>query len=534
MSEAVASLDRPICIAILAIGGQGGGVLADWIVSTAELNGWFAQGTSVPGVAQRTGATVYYVEVFPNRGRRPVLALMPTPGQVDVVLASECLESGRAILRGFCTADRTTLICSTHRSYAISEKSAPGNGVIDSSRIVEAIRRNTRRVIALDMAAIAEDHGSVISAVMLGALAGSLALPFPRSSFEQAITAGGVGVKASLQAFARACADVEAGVDSLAGVGSRDELGSRGELAATAGVHSLGRGSAAALSEGLPIVRHPEFAQVVTAALREFPEPARPMLAAGMRRVADYQDIAYVQEYLKKMRQVLTSDHGAGGISHGFALTGEAARQIAVGMAYDDVIRVADLKIRSSRFVRIQKEVGLGKSQLLYTTEFMHPGVGEVLGTFPRALGSWIEKRAGLCAALDRLVNKGRRVHTNKLSGFLALSLVAGMRRFRRRTLRHHRETERLNSWLGQIHRTAATDYGLALEMVKNRRLVKGYSETHERGDRKFERVMEAAGKLTGRSDAAQWVRKLREAALADEQGTALDQLLQASPVAHE
>jgi len=524
MSESVSSLDRPICIAILAIGGQGGGVLADWIVSTAELNGWFAQGTSVPGVAQRTGATVYYVEVFPDRGRRPVLALMPTPGQVDVVLAAEFLESGRAILRGFCTADRTTLICSSHRSYAISEKSALGNGVIDSSRIVEAIRRNTRRVIALDMAAIAEDHGSVISAVMLGALAASLALPFPRGSFEQAITAGGVGVKASLEAFARACADVEAGVDSLATVGPAHEVSSPGAMV----------GSTSALSEGLPIVRHPEFAQVVTAALREFPEPARPMLAAGMRRVADYQDIAYVQDYLKKMRQVLTSDHGAGGISHGFALTAEAARQIAVGMAYDDVIRVADLKIRSSRFVRIQKEVGLAKSQLLYTTEFMHPGVGEVLGTLPRSFGSWIEKRAGLCAALDRLVNKGRRVHTNRLSGFLALSVVAGMRRFRRRTLRHHQEMERLNSWLGQIHRTAAKDYGLALEMVKNRRLVKGYSETHERGDRKFERVMEAAGKLTGRSDAAQWVRKLREAALADEQGTALDQVLQASPVGHE
>ena len=533
MSESVSSLDRPICIAILAIGGQGGGVLADWIVSTAELNGWFAQGTSVPGVAQRTGATVYYVEVFPDRGRRPVLALMPTPGQVDVVLAAEFLEGGRAILRGFCTADRTTLICSTHRSYAISEKSVPGNGVIDSSRIVEAIRRNTRRVIALDMAAIAEDHGSVISAVMLGALAASMTLPFPRTSFEQAITAGGIGVKASLEAFTRACTDVEAGVDSLAGIASPDEVGSRGGVAATGGAHLL-PGSAGAGIDDLPIIRHPEFAQVVTAALPEFPEPARPMLAAGMRRVADYQDIAYVHEYLQRMRQVLTSDHGAGGISQGFALTAEAARQIAVGMAYDDVIRVADLKIRSSRFGRIQKEVGLGKSQLLYTTEFMHPGVGEVLGTFPRSLGSWIEKRAGLCAALDRLVNKGRRVHTNKLSGFLALSLVAGMRRFRRRTLRHHRETERLSSWLGQVHRTAATDYGLALEMVKNRRLVKGYSETHERGDRKFERVMEAAGKLAGRSDAAQWVRKLREAALADEQGTALDQVLQASPVAHE
>ena len=510
MSEVALSADRPICIAILAIGGQGGGVLADWIVSTAELNGWFAQGTSVPGVAQRTGATVYYVEVFPNKGRAPVLALMPAPGQVDVVLAAEFLESGRALLRGFCTPERTTLICSTHRSYAIGEKSAPGNGVIDSSRIVAAIRRQTRRVVALDMESLAESHGSVISAVMLGALAASGALPYARASFEAAIQAGGVGVSASLKAFAHAYADVEAGVDGLVGV------------------------ETAVADVGLPTVRHPGFADVVSRALREFPEAVHPMLSAGMRRLADYQDLPYVDDYLQKLRQVMASDRGAGGVSWGFALTSEAARQIAVGMAYDDVIRVADLKIRSSRFVRIQKEVGLQTSQVLYTTEFMHPGVDEVLGTLPRSLGAWIERRPRLSAFVDRLVNKGRRVHTNKLGGFLALWGVAGIRRFRRRTLRHHREMEGLHFWLAQVHRAAASDYGLALEMVKNRRLVKGYSETHERGDRKFRQVMEAAGRLIGRHDAAEWVRKLREAALADEEGTALDMVLRASPVGHE
>jgi indolepyruvate ferredoxin oxidoreductase beta subunit len=47
------------------MGGQGGGVLADWIVALAETEGWIAQSTSVPGVAQRTGATIYYIEMLP-------------------------------------------------------------------------------------------------------------------------------------------------------------------------------------------------------------------------------------------------------------------------------------------------------------------------------------------------------------------------------------------------------------------------------------------------------------------------------------
>jgi len=511
MQAPALSSDRPICIAILAIGGQGGGVLADWIVTTAELNGWYAQATSVPGVAQRTGATVYYVEVFPNKGRPPVLALMPTPGDVDIVLAAEFLEAGRAILRGFCTPERTTLICSTHRSYAIGEKSQLGNGLLDPSRTIAAIRRTTSKAVALDMAAIAERHGTVISAVMLGALAASGALPYTRSSFEDAIEAGGVGVEPSLKAFAHAYADVEAGADGLVALEN-----------------------ASAAPSSVPSAPHPRFAPIVSEALRQFPQPVHVLLAAGMHRLADYQDLGYVEEYLERMSRVLESDRHAGGQAHGFALTTEAARQIAVAMAYDDVIRVADLKIRSSRFDRVRKEAGTKDAQVLYTTEFMHPRVDEVVGTLPRGLGAWIESSPRLSAALDRVINKGRRIHTNKLRGFFVLYLVAGMRRFRRSTLRHHREMERLQRWLSQVHRVAAIDYPLALEIVKNRRLVKGYSDTHERGDKKFRRVMDAAAQLVGRGDAAEWVRKLREAALVDEEGAALEEALKTSPVRHE
>jgi indolepyruvate ferredoxin oxidoreductase beta subunit len=50
-------IPRPVSILIAALGGQGGGVLTDWIVGAAEHAGLPAQATSIPGVAQRTGAT---------------------------------------------------------------------------------------------------------------------------------------------------------------------------------------------------------------------------------------------------------------------------------------------------------------------------------------------------------------------------------------------------------------------------------------------------------------------------------------------
>src|SRR6187549_1523944 len=197
---------RPITIAILAMGGEGGGVLAEWIVDVAEHAGYIAQMTSVPGVAQRTGATNYYVELFPKHGVKanspaPVLGLTPMPGDVDIVLASELMEAARAVQRGLVTPDRTTLIGSTHRVWSIGEKTALGDGRVDGGALAAIAQAAAARWIAFDMAAIADESGSVISAVLFGALAGSGALPFARPAFEETIARGGVGVTASRRAF---------------------------------------------------------------------------------------------------------------------------------------------------------------------------------------------------------------------------------------------------------------------------------------------------------------------------------------------
>ena len=183
--------DGIIKLAVLAVGGQGGGVLADWITDVAERNGYLAQSTSVAGVAQRTGATIYYVEMCRDTGRRPVFALSPAQGDVDILIAAELMEAGRAIMRGFVTPERTTLIASSHRIAAVSEKIEPGDGRASSEKVRAAAESASKRFIAFDMEKIAAEAGSMISASLLGALAGSGALPFPRESYEQAIAAVG-------------------------------------------------------------------------------------------------------------------------------------------------------------------------------------------------------------------------------------------------------------------------------------------------------------------------------------------------------
>jgi indolepyruvate ferredoxin oxidoreductase, beta subunit len=498
---------RPLSIAVLAMGGQGGGVLVDWIVALAESQGWAAQSTSVPGVAQRTGATVYYIECLPlpPGAPPPVLSLMAVPGEVDVVIGAELMEAGRAIQRGLVTPDRTTLIASSHRAYAMAEKQAPGDGIGDAAAVYAAGQAAAQTFVAVDMAALAEEAGSAISAVLLGALAAVGTLPFPRAAYEATIRAAGIGVEPSLRGFAAGHARVTA-------------------------ERSTGRPPApppaAAARKQLPAlapIGHPAFDALVVRAQTEFPPAVHGMIAAGLRRVVDFQDAAYGGEYLDVLSGLLALDRSVGGEARGFALTGRAAKYIAVAMAYDDVFQVADLKTRGSRFVRVHRDIGLRPGQLVEITEFMHPRMAEVLGALPVRLGRALEGRPGLLKALDRVVSRGRRVRTGTLGWFLLLYLLGGLKRFRRATLRHAIEVAHRDAWLGRVMTVAARDYAMAVELIETRRLIKGYSDTHARGQSKFDRVMAAVDRLDGRPDAAAWIRRLREAALRDEEGAALD-----------
>src|SRR3569833_648729 len=127
---------------------------------------------------------------------------MAVPGEGVGVIGAEFMEAGRAIQRGLVTPDRTTLIASTHRAYAVVEKQTPGDGIGDSNTVVAAAEAAAQRLVAVDMAAAAEESGAAISAGMLGALAGASALPFAREAFEATIREAGIGVEASLRGFA--------------------------------------------------------------------------------------------------------------------------------------------------------------------------------------------------------------------------------------------------------------------------------------------------------------------------------------------
>jgi indolepyruvate ferredoxin oxidoreductase beta subunit len=410
---------------------------------------------------------------------------------VDVVIASEVMEAGRAMLRNFVSAQRTTLITSTHRVYAISEKAAMGDGRGSSERIIEAASLRSKRFIGFDMEAATERSGSVISAVMFGALAGSEVLPFTRAAFEQAIKDSGIAVPSNLAGF--------------------DE-----------GLRAA-RGAVALPAEPTHAVPQPTTAtgrRLHERVTKRLPAAAHTNALHGVQRLMDYQDAAYAELYLDRLERIAAVARAP------YELVSEAARHLALWMSYEDTIRVADLKTRASRMARVRAEVRAADNQLLGVTEFMHPRLQEICETLPARLGRAILRSKRLSAALDRFFQSGRHVETTRLRWFLILRALAKYKRFRRASLRYQEEQARIEGWLALVHEAARTDPEQALEWVRCQRLIKGYGDTFERGLRNFNAIGAAFLALPANQRTAQWLAQARSKAMADEKGQGLKEHL--------
>jgi indolepyruvate ferredoxin oxidoreductase beta subunit len=492
---------QPVSILIAALGGEGGGVLTEWLVAAAARAGFAAQSTSIPGVAQRTGATTYYVEIYPVPlaeldGRVPVLGLLPVPGRVDLVVASELLEAVRVVHTGMTTPERTLLVTSTSRTLTTAEKMPLGDGRFDSASLQDVARRWNRDVVAFDMAALARESGTVVSAIMFGAVAASGILPFPRDACAAVIEGPDSAAAASRAGFVRACAAMEA------------------------------RGSSDTTRPATVTAR-----AVTGAASEAFPRSTRDIIAHGRERVEEFQDRAYADLYLDRLQRVLAAERVADPSGNeDFALTRETARFLALWMTFDDVVRVADLKSRASRFARVRREVGAGGSDVVRIFDYMKPGLPEFSALLSPGL-------AARLATWDRRRQaRGRRpfafaltLRTDGLTGFLALRTLSSLRWLRRRGARYAAEQEGIERWLSALVAAAAHDWHLAYEIALSARLVKGYGATNERGKENLLHILtHLANGNASAPERARAVRDAREAALADEAGTALDKTLAA------
>lgn len=493
---------RPITLLVGALGGEGGGVLVEWLVSTAAACGFAAQSTSIPGVAQRTGSTTYYLEVYPLplaelNGKRPVFSLYPVPGALDVLVSSELLETVRQIDAGMVSPERTQVLTSTSRTLTTAEKMQLGDGRSDSRQLLELVEKFSRSCHAFDMAVVARDAGTVVSAVLMGAIAGSGVLPFAREAFENTIRGSGRGVEASLKGFARA-------FDLVRG-GQPFEI-KRSEV--------------------------PEFPAVAVppSINTTFPHEVHDVVALGHARVSDYQDRRYAHLYLERLMRVLEAEKTAApGGRQDFAVTRETARYLALWMAFDDLVRVADLKSRASRMMRIRGETAAAPDELLRVYDFFKPGVPELAGLLPDRIARVFVRWDARWRALGKQPwSLPLKVGAHSVFGYATLRVLANLKWLRKRSQRYAQEQALIERWLDAIVSGLQSGWQVGLEVAQCGRMIKGYGSTNERGKENLLHVMDhlmhmAFESATLRANA---IRDARTAALADDSGKSLDRAL--------
>jgi indolepyruvate ferredoxin oxidoreductase, beta subunit len=501
---------RPITLLICALGGEGGGVLAQWLVDVATRAGHAAQSTSIPGVAQRTGATTYYLEFFPLPqaavgARRPMFGLVPVPGALDALVCSELLEAARQVTLGLIDAQRTLVIASSARTLTTAERMPLGDGRVGAETLLQLLRTHSREHHVLDLNALARDAGTVVSAVMFGAIAGSGLLPFAREHYEAVIARSGRGAEASRRGFDLACARV-----------------------ASARVHGSFIENIVAPSVAAAAPAAPALPAGVAAS---FAPAVHPMLALGHARVREYQGDAYGALYLQRLARVRDAERASdAAAAHGHATTREAARWLALWMAFDDIVRVASLKLKPERWAQVRREARAGDDDVLKVYDHFKPGVPEFAGMLPprlaQALQRWATRRR---ERGDEPWALPLQLGTHTVFGTVLLKLLAAQRWLRRRGQRYADEQALIERWLDAVVRHSASDWRLGHEIVLCGRLIKGYGGTHERGRANLLHILDQLAERTpfaSPAERAQAIAQARGAALADEGGSALDAAL--------
>jgi indolepyruvate ferredoxin oxidoreductase beta subunit len=430
------------------MGGEGGGVLMNWIVKAAWAKGFPVQATSVPGVAQRTGATTYYIEMLPKRltpaSSKPNFALIPTSGEVDLLIATEAAEAARAVGNGYITPDRTHLIASTARAYLMPEKMAMADGRIDDKRLHTILNKSAHKCVLFDANKAARDAGAIVNSVMLGAIAASNLIGVELEDFKQAIELEGKAVESNISGLNKGFEIAKGGGEHL-----RDTIKNKLSL------------------------------QNISD--KRFPDSIQPILQHAINRLTDYQNKDYFEIYLSRLQKFKEGD---------INLLEIVAKQLALRMSYEDIIRVAQVKIRSERFERIKNEAHTSSDDIVVITDFFKPGIAEISDMLPVSLGKKLISWGRMHKKIDNF-GFDIEVKTTSVSGFFRLWILAKLKWWRPRSFRWKVEQANIDDWLSMVNSASLINKEFAFEVAELSSLIKGYGSTHRRGTANFHYIVD-------------------------------------------
>ncbi len=460
-----------IKVLIPAVGGQGGGVLTEWVVQAFFLEDFDAQGISLPGLSQRGGSTVYYLEAHPkpeSEDKSIIFAQFPVPGEIDIILAQEFLELGRALELGY-GSDKTTIVTSTHRIYSTLEKMPIGSGIYSDENLRKLAAGFSSKFIEINALELSKANGMdelAVNAILLGALSASGAVPIEKRSFIRSIEMVGVAVNASLKAFEVGWEYAHSNYDP------HIDLSAKWSSFVEERVNKL------------EDKYKEDYLARVSNIESEYPENLKEILAESVYRLIDYQDINYADKYLNEVNSIKILDAETKGTN--YLLTELFAKNLALLMSYEDGIRVAELKIKSDRFKRIREEMRVKDDQVFHVVDYLKPDAEEIYGLLPNILVAPV-----LSFTQSRLFKKiwwrkkpltmGQTPVTNSFSGYLRLWMLTKIKFLRPYSFRYKKEYKLIKAYREAINKYASYDYKVACLVAKSAQVVKGYGKVRRR-----------------------------------------------------
>lgn len=435
-------------VLIGTVGGQGGGVLSDWLIHGLLNAGWDAMSVGLLGMSQRGGTVTYYCEASPEKKPGRVNSVFAVPGDVNMIIGQELLELGRFLSMGYAAPD-CIIVGNTRRTLATLEKMPAENGIYDSSVIISAAKQlspdhhylcDAQEVVA--SAGLSELSSN---ALLLGMAVGSPTLQLTAPPFFDAIRSSRVNVEANLKAFEMGFALAKAGNSSTVA----DEAQQSGK-------------------QPDPVVLLAEDRQWHERIERHLAGSAAELvtlLREATSFLADYQDEDYAAEYLKRVEQINRLPGMRPAAVEAFA------RQAALWMGYEDIPRVAQLKVAPQRLSGLHAEHSRSGTDTVKVTEFLCPDLEQVRGLLPTRWTYLLDRHFG--GGQDKAW--AMRIDTTSVRGYWMLKLLSGLRRWRRHSSRYQEEMQALERWTGYIRSWQARSPELGQLVAEAGRVVKGY-----------------------------------------------------------
>ncbi|MFA0750213.1 MAG: hypothetical protein SLRJCFUN_000616 [Candidatus Fervidibacter sp.] len=463
----------PITVLVAAVGGQGGQLFSQWLFDAAKEAGFFPVGVGLPGLSQREGATVYYLEFFAQPEETAFFSPFPEKGQVQLLIGLELLELLRALREGYLSEDGA-IVGSTHRVLSADEKLPLKGGFVTAEQAMPLLRRAAKHCIAFDAvqaAGLAGLSERAANAILFGALAASGILPFPPDAFRRAIEHYGVAVAFNLRAFEFGLRFQE----------WQSQLRTLDDVAAQEWAF-------------LPEPKLPAEIQRRMEAISVDDELAMTLRHAA-RWLCHYQDTHYFARYLDCVQDIYERDAGQGTRDErqeNLLVTKEVARILALRMAYEDAVRVAQLKTQRQRFERLRKEHRISEDTVYRVVDFFSPDWDELTGLLPfggtwdMGHGTW-EKENDALPNLPTQAEELRRpalqlrVETSSLTGFFLLKLLQWLKPLRPYSQRFKREWAAITEWLDAVKQALDKDYDLAFLIARSGEMVRGYGRTRRK-----------------------------------------------------